>query len=185
MQDHRNWMDAIFKSYATPLALGFPFDSTDGQRIRQVLTIGFRGAVPATPAATETPIALAADAGGPLPAIGFGQASHGRPLSPREAALIRAAGPRHLRVDLAVDDPSHAATLDAAAEDARAAGAGLELAIFANEASGEHLAELASHLRSIDVPVARVLVYLASGGFSSVLGFTPAAVVRLVREHLE
>src|SRR5260221_2386466 len=106
MQDHRNWMDAIFKSYATPLALGFPFDSTDGQRIRQVLTIGFRGAVPAMPAATETTIALAADAIGPLPAIGFGQASHGRPLSARERAMIRAAAPRHLPVHLAVDEPA-------------------------------------------------------------------------------
>jgi hypothetical protein len=84
-----------------------------------------------------------------------------------------------------VDDPAHAVALDAAAADARAVGAALELAVFANEASGENLAELATQLGSIDVSVARVLVYLASGGFSSVLGFTPAAVVRLVREHLE
>lgn len=28
LQDHRNWTDANFKSYGTPLALGFPFDST-------------------------------------------------------------------------------------------------------------------------------------------------------------
>ncbi|HYN68600.1 MAG TPA: hypothetical protein VEX41_00120, partial [Candidatus Eisenbacteria bacterium] len=185
MQDHRNWIDGNFKSYATPLSLGFPFDSSDGQRIRQVLTIGFRGAVPAALPAAAATIALAADAGGPLPAIGFGQASHGRPLSARESALIRATTPSHLRVDLAVDDPAYRAALDAAVADARSIGAALELAVFANEASGEGLADLASQLRSTDVSVARVLVYLASGGFSSVLGFTPAAVVRLVREHLE
>ncbi len=48
LQDHRNWTDANFKSYATPLALGFPFDSTDGQRIRQVLTIRYAGTAPST-----------------------------------------------------------------------------------------------------------------------------------------
>ncbi len=32
LQDHRNWIDANLKSYATPLSLGFPFTSTDGQR---------------------------------------------------------------------------------------------------------------------------------------------------------
>ena len=47
LQDHRNWTDANFKSYATPLALGFPFDSTDGQRIHQVLTIRHAGTTPA------------------------------------------------------------------------------------------------------------------------------------------
>ncbi|MEO6206425.1 MAG: hypothetical protein ABIP77_00560, partial [Candidatus Limnocylindrales bacterium] len=36
LQDHRNWTDANFKSYGTPLVLGFPFDSRDGQTIRQV-----------------------------------------------------------------------------------------------------------------------------------------------------
>jgi hypothetical protein len=106
MQDHRNWIDGNFKSYGTPLSVGFPFDSTDDQRIRQVLTIGFRGAVPDEPAAGDTTIAVAADPAGPLPAIGFGQASHGRPISAREAALIRAASPSHLRVDLSVDDPA-------------------------------------------------------------------------------
>jgi hypothetical protein len=185
MQDHRNWIDGNFKSYATPLALGFPFDSTDGHRIRQVLTVGFLGAVPATPPAPKTTIDVAASAGAALPAIGFGQPMHGRPLSSREAGLIRAARPSHLRVDLAVNDDGWAAALDATAADARAVGAGLELAVFANEGSGERLAELASHLRSIDVPIARVLVFLASGGFSSLASFTPAAVVRLVREHLE
>jgi hypothetical protein len=37
----------------------------------------------------------------------------------------------------------------------------------------------------VDVPVARVLVYFLADGYSATAGLTPAAVVRLVREHLE
>ena len=185
LQDHRNWTDGNVKSYATPLALGFPFDSSDGLRIRQVLTIGFRGSVPvAEPTAMPT-ITVGPPGPARLPAIGFGQASHGLPLSPREVALVAAAAPRHLRVDLAVADPDHVATLERAAADARATGAALELAISANDRSGGELATLAAHLRRLGGPVARVLVYAAADGFSAVSALTPAPIVRLVREALE
>jgi D-apionolactonase len=184
LQDHRNWADGNFKSYATPLALGFPFMSTPGQRIRQVLTIGVRGSA-ATESATGPVTIDLGDAIGAMPALGLGQAGHGRTLSPREASLVRAARPAHLRVDLVADDPSTGDALDRAAADARAVGAALELAIHANEASGPGLAALAARIDATRIPVARVLVYPRSEGYSAVAGFTPAPIVALAREHLE
>ena len=91
LQDHRNWIDGNFKSYATPLALGFPFDATDGQRIHQVLTVGFAGPVPAAEPERLPTISVGEPIGG-LPPIGFGRPSHGQPLSEREAELIRRSG---------------------------------------------------------------------------------------------
>ncbi len=185
MQDHRNWTDANFKSYATPLALGFPFDSVDGLRIRQVLTIHPRGNV-AKPSPRHDPvIEIGGQLGRRLPTIGFGQPSHGRPLSAREAAQVSALHPAHLRVDLQLASGSIAHDLRRAAIDARAVGADLELAVFANEGSGPTLADLAARLGVLDVRVARVLVYLASDGFSAMSAPTPAPVVRLVRRALE
>jgi hypothetical protein len=188
LQDHRNWADGNFKSYATPLALGFPFDSTDGQRIRQVLTIGSAGSVPAAEPERPPTITVGAALGGPLrslPPIGFGQPGHGEALSPHEASLIAALRPAHLRVDLPMGDPSLPAQLDRAAADARSVGAALELAIHANDASGPVLAHLATQLRAAHVGVARVLVYDLREGISALLGLTRPSVVRLVREHLE
>ena len=75
--------------------------------------------------------------------------------------------------------------LERAAIDARAVGADLELALSANEASGPALADLAARLGALDARVARVLVYLASDGFSPMSALTPASVVRLVRRELE
>ncbi|HET7829530.1 MAG TPA: hypothetical protein VFL03_08215 [Candidatus Limnocylindrales bacterium] len=184
LQDHRNWADANFKSYATPLALGFPFTSRDGQRIRQVLTISFRG----TPRPAPAPGPVRIEVGerlGRMPAIGLGQASHGERLTAREAALIAAARPAHLRVDVVAADPSDLATLDRAVADAEAIGVPLELAVHANDADGEALAALAARLRTTPVAVARVLVYQRIAGYSAMSGCTPGTTVALVRRHLE
>ncbi len=185
LQDHRNWTDANFKSYATPLALGFPFDSVDGLRIRQVLTIHGRGEMARTSPKRDPVIEIGEQLGRRVPAIGFGQPSHGRPLSAREAVRIAALRPAHLRVDLQLANGSVVDDLDRAAVDARAVGADLELAVSANEGSGPALADLAARLGTLDVRVARVLVYLASDGFSAMSALTPAPVVRFVRRELE
>ncbi|HEU0243474.1 MAG TPA: hypothetical protein VFQ75_06170 [Candidatus Limnocylindrales bacterium] len=184
LQDHRNWADGNFKSYATPLSLGFPFTSTDGTRIRQVLTIGVRGAVPAQPARGPVRIEVG-ERVGPMPALGLGQPGHAQPLTTAEASLIRVAGPAHLRVDLVAGDPGAAAAMERAAGDARGVDAALELAVHANEASGPGLAALAAQLRTLGPRVARVLVYQRIEGYSAMSGLTPAPVVALVRETLE
>ena len=184
LQDHRNWTDANFKSYATPLALGFPFDSTDGQRIRQALTVRHAGVIPSVQAPADPVLTI----GGPIgrmPRFGLAMPSHDGHLAPAEIALLRALRPDHLRVDLAMRDDGWVTTLERAVSDARAVGAGLELAISANESSGQRLSELAARLESVrDVSVDRVLVYPLADGFSAFVSTTPAAVVRLVRDQL-
>lgn len=185
LQDHRNWTDANFKSYGTPLAVGFPFDSRDGQTIRQMLTVTSRGTPPARARAGFPIVRVGAAAGGPLPAIGLGMASHGQPLSPAEVERLRPVRPAHLRVDLALNGADWAADFERAAADARALGTGLELALALDERRADALADLAARISGAGVAVARVLIYLATDGFSAMLGLTPAPLVRLVRDHLE
>ncbi len=184
LQDHRNWTDANFKSYGTPLALGFPFDSTDGQRIRQVLTISGRGEIPLAAPPADPVIRLATTADGPLPALGLGSSTGEAPLTEREVGLLRQVRSAHLRVDLALGDDGWRAVLQRAKADAAALDTGLELALSVNETHGEALAALAKDLGE-GCAVARVLIYPASDGFSAMLSLTPASLVRLVREHLE
>ncbi|MBX3028928.1 MAG: hypothetical protein KF809_02090 [Chloroflexi bacterium] len=183
LQDHRNWTDANFKSYATPLALGFPFDSSDGQRIRQVLTIRSRGEAP--PATEADPVITLGEATGRgLPTMGLGAASHDAPLDPVEVARLRELAPAHLRVDVALRPGVWQATLDRGIADAASLGAPLELAVQANEGSGEQLGLLAVRLRTSGSRVARVLVLPLADGFSAFVTTTPAAVVALVRDAL-
>src|SRR5207253_10216802 len=43
MEDQRNWTDASFKTYSTPLGLGFPHHARAGQRIEQRVTVTAEG----------------------------------------------------------------------------------------------------------------------------------------------
>jgi D-apionolactonase len=184
LQDHRNWTDGNFKSYATPLALGFPFTSQDGQRIRQVLTVRFAGTPP--PAVEHVPeLRVGPSLGRWLPALGLGMPSHDGPLTEREVELLGALAPDHLRVDLALRGGAWEAAFDRAVEHARRLGTALELALSANETSGHELAGLAARLMAADVPVARGLVYPLADGVSAFVTTTPAAIVRFVRDELE
>jgi hypothetical protein len=176
LQDHRNWIDANFKSYGTPLALGFPFDSTDGQRIRQVLTIGVRGDPP-TRADVPPSVRVGAALGRSMPPMGLGLASHGEPLTEDELARLRAIGPAHLRVDLDLRPDDPLADLDRGAREAAAIGAGMELALHVPVAADAALAGLAGRLATIGVPVARVIVYPLADGFSAMGALAPPDLV--------
>jgi D-apionolactonase len=184
LQDHRNWTDANFKSYGTPLALGFPFDSTDGQRIHQGLTITARGEIPSAEPLADPIVRVASSVDGPLPAIGLGSAADEAAWTEREVGLLRQARPAHLRVDLALGEDGWRAVLSGAMAKAASLDTALELALSVNERQGEALSTLAGELAR-GGPVARVLIYQASDGFSAMLSLTPAALVRLVRERLE
>jgi hypothetical protein len=183
LQDQRNWIDANLKSYATPLSLGFPFTSTDGQRIRQAITIRRAGDVP-PPRSAADPVLRLGGVVGPMPRLGLGMRSDGAPLSPAEAARVAAVRPDHLRVDLVLRDDAWLADLDRATADALAVGAALELAIAASADSGPSLDRLVARLRERPVPVDRVLVRGLADGFSAVVGTTPPEVARLVAGRL-
>jgi hypothetical protein len=184
LQDHRNWTDANFKSYATPLALGFPFDSTDGARIHQVLTVTSRGEAPAVVGSTPV-VRVGAPTGRHMPAIGLGMASHGDALTDHERAVLRALAPDHLRVDLRMEHGAWEGPFEQALAEARALDASLELAVAANAASTDALAGLAERLAAADVAIARVLVYPLAEGFSAFVTTTPPDIIALVRRALE
>jgi len=52
MEDHRNWLDASFKTYVRPLALPFPYVIPGGSEVTQTVTLCFSGPPP-KPAASS------------------------------------------------------------------------------------------------------------------------------------
>lgn len=180
-QDHRNWSDANYKTYGTPLSFGFPMDVEAGERFHQRLTVSFEGDAAPRTERSAVDVTLGEGSGGGLPALGLGMASHGGDLSEGEAALLSAVRPDHLRVDLQVDEAGHEAELDRAVCACQALGAGLELAVFVTEASEQALAALSARVAGAGVPLRRVLAYEAASGFSITRLTTPPALVELVR----
>jgi hypothetical protein len=184
MEDQRNWTDASFKTYCTPLALPFPKQARAGQDIQQIVRITTEpraGEEPAHAApnnrATETVLRLepGAPLGRTLPPLGLGMASHGEPLTEREIARLKTLRLAHLRADLHLSDTGYVAALERARQAADVLGCPLELALYVSDNAEEELTAFAAHL---PLPLARLLI------FHEQSQTTEARWVRLARERL-
>jgi len=123
MEDHRNWTDANFKTYCTPLAKTYPVKIASGTAIQQAVTLTLKGTAPRPSIKRDAPVEVEISGDRrPMPKIGFGYA----PVDPNAAAIIRDLTPAHIRVDLHVAKPGWKDQLAAAG----ALGIPLELAIF-------------------------------------------------------
>ncbi|MGI8559193.1 MAG: hypothetical protein ACR2ND_12980 [Solirubrobacteraceae bacterium] len=164
IEDQRNWTDASFKTYCTPLKLGYPFDASAGQRFSQKLTIHVSGRAAGTSAGADLPrVTFDIDGGRPMPPIGLGLPRAVERHSAAETGLLARAHPSHLRVDLDLTRNGWIARLAAAADTAGALGCPLEVAAFA-ESDGQ-LDLLITELGAR--PSARLLVFTGGQQVSS------------------
>jgi hypothetical protein len=179
LEDQRNWIDASYKTYCTPLRLLFPVEVPAGTRIEQTLTLSIHGASAdggAQAADQSVRLAYPAEAGR-LPALGIEMASHGEPLSRSQIDRLKALHLAHLRVHLEMSDAGWEAKLRREGDEAQAIGVPLEVAL--RLAAGSEAANLeAASLVLTGMSVAQVIM-LHSAELT-----TGARWVRLAREHL-
>src|SRR5688500_5772465 len=101
MEDQRNWIDASFKTYSTPLHLPFPIQVTAGQRIPQQIAIEISGPHPNISAGPAAPaeIDFESSSARPLLPLGLGASSFSEPLSALALERLRRLHLKHLRID--------------------------------------------------------------------------------------
>ncbi len=161
MEDQRNWTDASFKTYCTPLGLPFPVEVREGERIRQRIVI--RASRPAgSPARVGAPdsgavVLKTTGSEYPLPPLGFCLAEGGEALPPAEIRRISALAPGFLRTEVRFSREGWAERLAAAAASARAAGTSLQAALHLGDDPAVDLDAFAA--RAPDLPLASVLVF--------------------------
>jgi hypothetical protein len=138
MEDHRNWTDASFKTYGTPLALPLPLPVpvAAGERVEQriSLVVEGRGAPPAP--RIPAPIALV-PTGHPFPAIALAAST-----APGPAPAARTRVSVHL-LELDVDAPGWRKALERGFAEAGAADVDVRLFAVAPEGLAEPVAALA------------------------------------------
>jgi hypothetical protein len=181
MEDQRNWSDASFKTYCTPIADARPLRARSGQVFHQQVTFRVDGPAQPRPArqGSRAQVELVLDAGHRqvLPAVGIGLSSLGRELSDAQRHLIRTLAPGHLHTDVVCGDAGWRKRLAVALREARALGCPLELAAFFSASPGREAEDLMAALPT-DAPVARLLV------FDSETQITTPAVVSAMRAAL-
>jgi len=159
MEDQRNWTDGSFKTYCTPLSLGYPHSAKAGQAFGQRVSISASGDSSASAVASDTVnLSLGGPLGGKLPRLGLGVATHDVEFSDADKELLGRLHLDHLRVDLHLGDPDAATRLARAERECNALGCGIELALFVTDQADQELCGLVSHL-PVAAPVSRVLVF--------------------------
>jgi D-apionolactonase len=175
LEDQRNWTDAEFKTYSTPLSRGLTHEAVEGRALRQRVTVrcaggGTRRAPQrAKPVPAVTAVEMLEPTGAVCPSIG--SMCRGVP-EPREAAsAIRGLPLSHQRIDV---DLARGPVSPDSVLCRSLAGVPLEVALTLTK---ETAGRAADALRTLcqSGPLARVLVFEAGAEVAS------AAVVAQVR----
>jgi hypothetical protein len=184
MEDQRNWTDGSFKTYCTPIALGYPHKAKAGQEFYQKVIVRaevpaeIRGIKPVTDSQAIR-LTLAESTSQQLPKLGFCIGDQGTGLDKRELALLSRLHPDHLKAELHFQDSSWLRNLDKALSTANRLSSPLELAIFLTDDPEEALEKL--RVRLSGMPIARVIVFHEA---DAPIGTTSASWMQLVHEYL-
>ena len=164
MEDQRNWTDASYKTYGTPLSQPFPVEVAAGTKISQRITLALktqRESSTETQDTTAQPLTLGISSADsrPLPRIGLGVASHGEPLKAQELERLKRLNLSHLRVDVDLTQPDYESALRRAIDEARGLGVSLEVALFLTDAAAEELRAFAEVVDRLKPPVGAYLIF--------------------------
>lgn len=152
MEDQRNWTDASFKIYCTPLDRPFPVPVRKGERFRQTIDLHLAAERKGTGHLVPQPVSAGSPSVvhslepsfHPLPHLGLGMATHALPLSDREAGLLKHLQLNHLRCDLTPLTDGWETRWHEAVRQARALNARLHVALHLNDRGEDQLAAVAS-----------------------------------------
>ncbi len=183
MEDQRNWTDASYKTYGTPLSEPFPVAVPAGTKISQRIALALKtGTEPSTERqeakAQPLTFGISSTDPRPLPQIGLGVASHGEPLKAQELERLKRLNLSHLRVDVDLTQPDYESTLRQATDEARALGVSLELSLFLTDAASEELRSFATVVEQVKPPIGAYLI------FHKTEASTSAQWVDLARRYL-
>jgi len=180
MEDQRNWTDASFKTYCTPLELPYPVQVDKGTKIVHKIQISVRGSNlkrltqdDRRPENVVLKIADGAKALHPLPGIGLQVSSQVTALSDTQRARLHDLNLDHLRVDITPAKDPLVDILGQAATQANALGVTLHVGLHLGDKPAEELTRLAAALETTRTPVSAWFVMAAS-----------PEKFRLARQHL-
>lgn len=159
LEDQRNWTDASFKIYSTPLEAGWPLDAVAGQPFGQGVVISVSKKAGATRAAARSlqglpTLKIDGAMRSTLPRIGV-RLTADDSLLERQSALLDQTHLDHVRVDLHLD-ADWRTTLQRAASVSETTGVAIEVGVHLDQPEPAAMVALAEAVR--DLPLARLLL---------------------------
>ena len=143
-EDHRNWSDASYKTYCTPISLPFPVEVKPGNLVSQSVMLTLADVAPLAPAPlSDGPVDISVDASAqPMPSIGV-HVTESAWTAP-ETDFLRSLSLGHVHADVNATAPGAADRVADAVARARSLGTSLFLALHT---AGDPDPSLAATLR--------------------------------------
>jgi D-apionolactonase len=130
-EDQRNWTDASYKTYSTPLSLPFPVILEKGTKIYQRISFSAEGSFNVPSDASEKIIVkLFPEESLKLPSIGICQSTRSHHITLSETKIIRSLRFDHYRVDLHLYKSGWQFKAEQGSRESSDLGCQLELALF-------------------------------------------------------
>ncbi len=161
MEDQRNWSDASYKTYCTPLERPYPARVDKGDWVRQTVRLELVGAARES-AQAESGLPLVFSRSGEiarLPPIGLCYPSAAVALSEKQIERLRQLNLGHLRVDMRLSEHGAAGVFQEGNALAKALAVPLEVALFLSDDAGSELSKLAGWVEAQSARVVRFLVF--------------------------
>lgn len=163
MEDQRNWTDASFKTYCTPLAIPYPVKVEEGTKISQRIELSLEGAEKLADPPNTSPgevLLEVTTAVHRMPGIGLRVSSQVETLTESELARLRELRLDHLRIDVWPAERSVGPKLRHAAEQAAQLDVKLVVGLHLSqsESPGQELQNLSAVLKEIRQPATWLLI---------------------------
>ncbi len=130
-EDQRNWTDASYKTYSTPLDIPYPVKLAEGDTMHQTVAFELRGIPPGTGSIRKNVVvAISRDSPLPLPDIGITATSRNKPMAEAEGRIIGKLGFSHLRADIYLFRDDAGTQLERIRAESSLTGLPVELCLF-------------------------------------------------------
>ena len=162
MEDQRNWTDASFKIYSTPLKYPSPVEIKTGTKISQIFSLNLKKQSPISKSSkgeSEIHFTIEKNKLVSLPKIGLDEPSHDYQLDQQEIKRLRALNLSHLRINLYLSDPKYNAKMRKLCRDVNKLNLKLEIALFLSKNAEDELIELIKLLEEINPPIESWLIF--------------------------
>lgn len=159
-EDQRNWTDASFKTYSTPLSLPFPVKVEKGEMTSQKIEFTAEGGSDDNEhSSDEILVSLFPDIKFNLPKLGLCMPVSGKSSYRDSLKIIRTLRPDHLRNDLRLYDKEWKISAMKAIHEASEIGTKLELALFFDDNYQTQINSLCRWYSANNPPVSTVLLF--------------------------
>jgi hypothetical protein len=162
-EDQRNWGDASFKTFCTPLDKPFPVELEKGASVFQRISFIPRRALNALSAKTAYILLKETAAAGKLPAIGIAASTEAAVLPEPVVPVLKALTFRHYRADVYPGRNNWVTEFSRDYENAYALGLPLEVVLHVSKAPGDELDAFVVVCQQNRVRLRKVLLLSANG----------------------